>query len=136
MNAPAQERLAFVCPDCGPTGVDEDGCCLTCGRDAPSQKVPQEPRVCVARGLDGWKLTCVVDEWPDEGIAVLEKGNEELLTAIWRRRDTECGATLLDVEIYPAASAPKGFARTIRDALADAAVAQLGSWGVDAFELS
>lgn len=24
----------FRCPDCGPCGVDEDGCCRTCGRDA------------------------------------------------------------------------------------------------------
>jgi predicted RNA-binding Zn-ribbon protein involved in translation (DUF1610 family) len=32
--AAASARPYFACPECGPTAVDEDGCCRTCGADA------------------------------------------------------------------------------------------------------
>lgn len=32
-------RHAFICPECGPTGVDEDGCCRQCGADAQPKPV-------------------------------------------------------------------------------------------------
>ena len=33
-DAIVTRRTAFRCPECGPCGVDEDGCCSTCGADA------------------------------------------------------------------------------------------------------
>ena len=110
----------------------------------------KEPRVYVARGTDGWKLTCVVDEWQAEGVALVQRilrsgaaadgvaitVASELLIGTWRLGSADDGPTVLTVEIDASATLPVEFLRTIRDALADAATKQLGAWGVDAFELS
>ncbi len=38
---PAPEpKKYFVCQDCEIVAVDEDGCCVTCGRDAPLKDLP------------------------------------------------------------------------------------------------
>ena len=39
MLAAGLHEEQFICPDCGPTGVDEDGCCTTCGVDTTIEKV-------------------------------------------------------------------------------------------------
>ena len=36
----AEPEKYFVCQDCGIVAVGEDGCCVTCGRDAPLKSLP------------------------------------------------------------------------------------------------
>lgn len=50
---PAEPAGAFVCEDCGPTAVDEDGCCSTCGRDAAEWKVGDRVERAKQRGYRG-----------------------------------------------------------------------------------
>lgn len=45
VTAPIDSVERFVCPECeAPVSVDEDGCCVTCGADAPAVRT-QRPKV-------------------------------------------------------------------------------------------
>jgi hypothetical protein len=50
-SAPVAET-AFACRVCGPrVAVDEDGCCVTCGRDTTEEEIPQTPALDRIRNL-------------------------------------------------------------------------------------
>ena len=105
------------------------------GRCAPCNEIARVAKLRTVRGTDGWTLHLIEDDDESRGIAVLEKlgMRSDFLAGGWTRASGE--ATVLTVEPWGPRPLSVEYMGQIEEALADAAVSQLASWGIDAFQV-
>lgn len=98
--------------------------------------MPESAKLHTVRGLNGWTLYCIEDGDSSGGVAVIEQETmltNDLLVGGWSLGGDE--ATILRLTLHGGASFSASFAEFIRESLSGAAIRQLASLGVDAFEL-
>lgn len=95
--------MHFRCPDCGPhVGVDEDGCCFTCGADTDSEDCspacPPHPAVtAVVCGPQSAKCKC---QCPDGSCEHKWDGPAESFEGCTTTTCSRCGMTAMGHDMW------------------------------------